>query len=73
MIPINESVSGWYIQMLEIIFSLAMQWVSSNIILINVNFATTHETRSNSAKIIKTFLGKESSFIQGSWKITKMY
>ena len=33
--------------------------VSPNIILINVNFVTIHETGSNSSKIIKKFLGKE--------------
>ena len=61
IIPINVSVSGWYIQMLQIIFSYACNaMVSSNIIPINENFATIHETGSSIAEIIKKFLGKES-------------
>ena len=48
IIPINASVSGWYIEMLQIIFP------------IQLNFVTIHETGSSSSKIIKEVLGKES-------------
>ena len=45
--------------MLKNIFFTCNAMVSSNIIPINVNFVTIHETGSSSPKIVKKFLGKE--------------
>ena len=55
----NVSISGWYIQMLQIIFPCGAM-VYANIVSINVNFVTIHETGINSGKIIKIFRGIES-------------
>ena len=52
IIPINVSVSGWY---LANYFFPRNAMVSFNIFLINVNFVTVPEIKSGSAKINKKF------------------
>ena len=56
IIPVNVHFLIGKYECCKLLFR-EIQWVSSNIILINLNFLTIHSTGSNSAKVIKKYLG----------------
>ena len=59
IIAINVLVTGWYTQMLQIIFPCGSM-IYCNIVPLNVNFVTIHEKRISSSKIIKRIWAIES-------------
>ena len=57
-------ISFWFVYInVANYFSPCNAMVYSNIILINLNFVTIHETRSSRTKITRKFLGKNPSKI----------